>query len=211
MVLRNQEGSEESALNMKAGILIAAAGCAERFRKAGGEGNKLNALLNNDSVFAQTLRHAQASGLEVHVVTRPENTHIQALCHAQQVPVTLIASAGLGESIAAGVCATAHWQGWLIHLADMPFVAPALFIEVADALEFHAIVRPCVGEHPGHPVGFARQWFEKLSQLSGDNGARELLRAEAVHLIAAGDADSQRDIDLPSDLAQRSENNHAAS
>lgn len=196
---------------MKPGIIIAAAGRAERFRNAGGQGNKLNALLNDSTVFAQTLKYAQASDLAVYVVTRPENTQVQQLCLAQQIPFTLIDSAGLGESIAAGVCATPNWHGWLIHLADMPFVPSAVFVQVADALEFHALVRPCTNQQPGHPVGFARGYYKKLCQLTGDNGARELLRGETVHLIDIEDADSQRDIDLPSQLAQRSGNNHAAS
>jgi molybdenum cofactor cytidylyltransferase len=198
-------------LSIRPGIIIAAAGQAERFRKAGGKGNKLNAQLNDSTVFAQTLRHVQASGLAVHVVTRPENIQVQQLCLEKQIPFTLIDSAGLGESIAAGVCATRHWPGWLIHLADMPFVPPAVFVQVADALECHALARPCANQQPGHPVGFAHGYYEKLCRLSGDNGARELLRGEAVYMIDVSDADSQRDIDLPSQLAQRSENNHAAS
>lgn len=193
------------------GIIIAAAGCAERFKKAGGYGNKLDARLNNCSVFAQTLRNACASHLAVHVVTRPENIDIQDLCRAHQVPFTLIESSGLGESIAAGVSANPHWTGWLIHLADMPFVPPAMFVQVAEALALYEVARPCVNAQPGHPVGFAHGWYDKLSRLTGDNGARELLRAEAVHFIEIEDGDSQRDIDLPSHLAQGREKNHAAS
>ncbi|WBM72755.1 nucleotidyltransferase family protein [Buttiauxella sp. WJP83] len=196
---------------MKPGIIIAAAGRAERYRKAGGTGNKLDALLNDGSVFAQTLRHARASNLAVHVVTRPENIQIQALCGAQQIPVTLIESSGLGESIAAGVGATPHWDGWLVHLADMPFVTPVVFVEVAQALAFHPLVRPCANAQPGHPVGFSHDWFNKLCQLTGDNGARELLRGENIHFINVNDVESQRDIDLPSQLTQQNENNHAAS
>lgn len=196
---------------MRPGIIITAAGQAERFRKAGGQGNKLNAQLNDGTVFAQTLRHAQASGLAIHVVTRPENTQVQQLCLEKQIPFTLIDSAGLGESIAAGVCATQHWQGWLIHLADMPFVLPAVFVQVAEALESHELARPCANQQPGHPVGFAHIYYEKLCKLSDDNGARELLRGEAVHMIDVIDTDSQRDIDLPSQLAKKSEYNHAAS
>lgn len=198
-------------MSRNVGIIITAAGFAKRFRKAGGNGNKLDARLNNCSVFAQTLRHACATDLAVHVVTRPENIHIQELCRAQQIPFTLIESAGLGESIAAGVSANPHWNGWLIHLADMPFVPPAMFVQVADALALHELVRPRVNAQPGHPVGFAHCWYDKLSRLTGDNGARELLRAEAVHFIEIEDGDSQRDIDLPSHLAQGEENNHAAS
>ena len=81
----------------------------------------------------------------------------------------------------------------------------SLFVEVADALKSHTLVRPCVSTQPGHPVAFDHNWYSKLSQLTGDNGARELLRGESVHLIEIEDADSQRDIDLPSQLVQRSE------
>ena len=191
-------------MSRNVGIIITAAGFAKRFREAGGNGNKLDARLNNCSVFAQTLRHACATHLAIHVVTRPEDIQIQELCRAQQIPFTLIESAGLGESIAAGVNANPHWNGWLIHLADMPFVPPAMFVQVADALALHELVRPRVNAQPGHPVGFAHRWYDKLSRLTGDNGARELLRAEAVHFIDIDDGDSQRDIDLPSQLVQGS-------
>lgn len=196
---------------MKPGIIITAAGRAERFQKAGGTGNKLNACLSDCTVFAQTLRHAQLSGLAIHVVTRPENSEIQAVCRAQRVPVTLIDSNGLGESIAAGVCATPDWHGWLIHLADMPFVPPAVFLQVADALDSHKLTRPRADAQPGHPVGFARSWYPKLCLLTGDGGARELLHEDMMHFVDIDDAGSQRDIDLPSHLAQRSEHNHATS
>lgn len=189
-------------MSRNVGIIITAAGFAKRFREAGGNGNKLDARLNNCSVFAQTLNNACATQLAVHVVTRPENTHIQDLCRAQQVPVTLIDSAGLGESIAAGVRANPDWHGWLIHLADMPFVPPDVFLQVADALKTHPLVRPRVGSLPGHPVGFDNTGFDKLCSLTGDNGARELLKGEAVHFIEIDDGDSQRDIDLPSQLVQ---------
>lgn len=189
-------------MSRNVGIIITAAGFARRFREAGGNGNKLDARLNNCSVFAQTLNNACATHLAVHVVTRPENTHIQDLCHAQQVPVTLIDSTGLGESIAAGVRANSDWHGWLIHLADMPFVPPDVFLQVADALKNYPLVRPRVGSLPGHPVGFDNTGFDKLCGLTGDNGARELLKGEAVHFIEIDDGDSQRDIDLPSQLVQ---------
>lgn len=100
---------------MTTGIVITAAGRGERFIQAGGSGNKLNALLQGKTVFEQTLQQALASGLPVQVVTRPENLPVQQACAAHQVPCTLLASGGLGESIAAGVAATASWDGWLIH------------------------------------------------------------------------------------------------
>ncbi|CAI1813746.1 molybdenum hydroxylase accessory protein, YgfJ family [Serratia quinivorans] len=190
---------------MTAGIVIAAAGRGERFSLAGGEGNKLNAEFADDSgqqrsVFEQTLRQALASGLPVWVVTRPDNHQVQQVCAAYQVAVTLLASSGLGESIAAGVNATPHWQGWLIHLADMPLVTPTVFRQVAVALQQHAIVRPIFQQQPGHPVGFSAIFRKQLGQLRGDNGARELLKGQPVFLLSLETSEVVQDIDLPSQL-----------
>ena len=190
---------------MTTGIVITAAGRGERFIQAGGRGNKLNAGFadaagERRSLFEHTLRQALASGLPVQVVTRPDNLPVLAACAASQVPVTLLASAGLGDSIAAGVAATPHWQGWLIHLADMPFVGADVFRQVADALRQHAIVRPCYAQQPGHPVGFSALLRKPLCQLRGDNGARELLQGAAVHLLPLEQPGVVQDIDLPSQL-----------
>ncbi len=190
---------------MTTGIVITAAGRGERFIQAGGQGNKLNAGFadaagERRSLFEHTLRQALASGLPVQVVTRPDNLPVLAACAANQVPVTLLASAGLGDSIAAGVAATPHWQGWLIHLADMPFVGADVFRQVADALRQHAIVRPCYAQQPGHPVGFSARLRKPLCQLRGDNGARELLQGAAVHLLPLEYPGVVQDIDLPSQL-----------
>ncbi|MGN2500050.1 nucleotidyltransferase family protein [Serratia nevei] len=190
---------------MTTGIVITAAGRGERFIQAGGQGNKLNtrfadAAGERRSLFEHTLRQALASGLPVQVVTRPDNLPVLAACAANQVPVTLLASSGLGDSIAAGVAATPHWQGWLIHLADMPFVGAEVFRQVADALRQHPIVRPCYAQQPGHPVGFSALLRKPLCQLRGDNGARELLQGAAVHLLPLEHPGVVQDIDLPSQL-----------
>lgn len=190
---------------MTAGIVIAAAGRGERFSQAGGEGNKLNAEFADQSgrqrsLFEQTLRQTLASGLPVWVVTRPDNLQVQQVCAAYQVPVTLLASAGLGDSIAAGVNATLHWQGWLIHLADMPFVTPRVFQQVAAALSQHRIARPSFQQQPGHPVGFSAMLRKQLVQLRGDNGARELLKGQSVYLLSLDQPTVGQDIDLPSQL-----------
>lgn len=201
-----------------AGIIILAAGTGSRFSAAGGKGNKLDAVVENAadrtlSVFSMTLQQALASGLLVHVVTRPENTQVQQICTAAGVPITLINSAGTGESIAAGVRATAHWEGWLIHLADMPFVPSRVILSVAAGLQSSEIVRPFWRETPGHPVGFGPALREELQQLTGDQGARQLLRDRPVLRIAADSPSVIADIDLPAQLclAASDRNSHAAS
>lgn len=187
------------------GIILLAAGSGNRFTAAGGEGNKLNAVLsqtaeNPATIFETTLGQLIASGMPVHVVTRPENGQVQASCANKEVPFTLADSAGTGESIAAGVRATPEWDGWLIHLADMPFVPVEVFTAVASGLQQAQIVRPYWQHEPGHPVGFALPMREKLLQLRGDHGARELLRENEVLRLNLNIPAVIADIDLPEQL-----------
>ncbi|MGB9097134.1 nucleotidyltransferase family protein [Erwinia sp.] len=185
---------------MKFGIVIAAAGQGKRFVQAGGAGNKLNAALGKTTIFEQTLLQALAAELPVLVVTRPENGLVQQVCTRYQVPYTLLASDGLGESIAAAVNATPDWEGWLIQLADMPYVPPAVFQAVAKELRNHAIVQPRFEQLPGHPVGFNATLRKALCALKGDEGARSLLRHSPVFTLSLSSSAILQDIDLPSQL-----------
>ncbi|CAM3876034.1 nucleotidyltransferase family protein [Rahnella bruchi] len=187
------------------GIILLAAGSGTRFIAAGGEGNKLNAALsktaeNPVTVFETTLNQLIASGMPVHVVTRSENLQVQASCARKEVPFTLTDSAGTGESIAAGVRDTPEWDGWLIHLADMPFVPAEVFTAVASNLQQALVVRPFWQNQPGHPVGFARPMREGLLQLRGDHGARELIRSYEILRLDLNNPAVIADIDLPEQL-----------
>jgi molybdenum cofactor cytidylyltransferase len=185
---------------MSAGILIAAAGQGTRFIQAGGQGNKLNAKQQGSTVFALTLAQALATGLKVHVITRPDNRDVQHVCQSYNVQFTLLDSAGLGDTIAAGVAATQSWSGWLIHLADMPFVPVATFIQVSEALAEHSIVRPFYSCSPGHPVGFSDIWRADLLALTGDDGARRILAYHPARPLPVSFPAVIQDIDLPEHL-----------
>jgi molybdenum cofactor cytidylyltransferase len=150
--------------------------------------------------LAQTLDRARASGLPIHVVTRPDNPAARALCARLQLSLTLLASRALGDSIAAGVAATAQWDGWLIHLADMPHVRSASFLAVAAALAQHDIVRPSYRDQAGHPVGFGARHRKALLGLRGQEGARAILAASPVYPLPLDDPGLTRDIDRPQDL-----------
>lgn len=140
------------------------------------------AVVNADSV--ELARLLEAAGLEVSVCPR--------------------AHAGMGTSLAWGVSQTPAADGWLIALGDMPFIAPATLRAVAAAVHGPlTIAAPLVGGRRGHPVAFGRGHGPALRQLSGDTGARALLRAhpESLRLVACDDPGVLRDIDLPAHLA----------
>lgn len=188
--------------SVEIGILVLAAGRGERFRAAGGQGNKLLARYEDASgaeqpLLALTLTQARQSGLPIHLVTRPDEAEVIALAQQFGVGLTLIYSQGSGESIAAGVRATTDWNGWLIVPGDMGWVTAQDYRQVAAALKDpNAQARMMWQGKPGHPVGFGGDYREALAALEGDSGARELLVPERL-IRLSGQARVTEDADLP--------------
>jgi molybdenum cofactor cytidylyltransferase len=186
---------------LNAGILLMAAGLSRRYRAASGGQHKLSGLLPGGvTVFEQSLRRAQQSGLPVMVILRPEDAGLQALAARAGAAFHCVASGGLGESIAAGVAATATWPGWLVALADMPLLKPETYLQVNAALTHAACARAVYGEQAGHPVGFRAEMRQALCALSGDRGARALLKSSPPQPVPVDDPGCVWDIDLPDQL-----------
>lgn len=169
-------------------VLILAAGRGERFRASGATTHKLDALLGGQPVLAHVLQAVAASGLPHHVV-RPQGQ----------------ATAGMGDSIAAGVRATPQAQGWLVLPADLPLVRPETLRAVALAPP-SAVCLPVFQGQRGHPVRFAPALREALMALSGDAGAAAIVRAQqaagAVQLLPVDDEGVRLDVDTVQALAQ---------
>ena len=113
------------------------------------------------------------------------------------------ASEGMGTSLAAGVRAASEADGWVVALADMPFIRTETVRTVARAIsEGAAIAAPVYRGERGHPVGFARRFLDELSSLHGDDGARQFIKQhpEWLKLFEVDDPGAVRDIDKPSDL-----------
>src|SRR5258707_1423580 len=84
------------------------------------------------------------------------------------------ASEGMGTSLAAGVRATTDADGWIVALADMPFIRPETIRIVTKALqEGAAIAAPWFHGGRGHSGGFARPFYEEPSSPPGEAGARQ--------------------------------------
>ena len=113
------------------------------------------------------------------------------------------ADEGMGASLAFGVSSSPEAEGWVVALADMPFVRPDTVYELCRRLREGAwIVAPSRGGRRGHPVAFSRSLREELVRLGGDEGARSLLsrHAERVVMFESDDSGIFFDIDIPSDL-----------
>lgn len=94
---------------------------------------------------------------------------------------------GLASSIRCGIGALGDdVDAALIVLADMPLVRPQTIASLIAALKpekGHSIALPRYRGKRGNPVLFARQHFDKLKELDGDMGARQLLQEHAASII----------------------------
>ncbi len=193
------------------GILLMAAGLSRRYRQQSGQ-HKLQTRPVDDNPYPlleRNLRLATAvAGRQVNVVLRPEEHQMIALARRYGCTVTLLASPGLGSSIAAGVAKCPGWTGWLVMLADMPWLQQHTLRQVRQMLEHADTVRPRWQQQPGHPVGFGHALRQSLLTLSGDEGASSVLARCPPLWVEVDDPGCVWDIDVPADW-QKERENHA--
>lgn len=118
------------------------------------------------------------------------------------------ADEGMSATLACGIAAANDADGWVIALADMPWVRVETISAVVDALSRGALIAaPYCNRARGHPVGFAKSMQDALLALHGDQGAREILRSRAADVVRVhvNDPGILRDVDVPSDLTAHAE------
>jgi len=182
------------------GILLAA-GSATRF----GSDKLLHPLPHGVPIAVQAARRLKNVLGRIVAAVRPNAPELSVLLRAEgcEVVVCENASEGMGASLACAVRAAGPGDGYLVALADMPFIRPETIRRVAERLEAGAsIVAPVWRGQRGHPVGFAARFREPLERLVGDAGAREVLGAEqgSLELVECDDPGVVRDVDTRADL-----------
>ena len=181
--------------------LLLAAGSASRF----GSQKLLARLPDGRRVVEASATNLFAASVEnVVAVARndPELIGVLEACGCQVV-INDRADEGMGTSIAAGVAATFAASGWLIALGDMPSIRVETIAAVIKVMANGSrIVVPAMHGRRGHPVGFSDFYRARLRALTGDTGAREIVKADAalVAEINVDDAGIFADIDVPADL-----------
>jgi molybdenum cofactor cytidylyltransferase len=181
--------------------LLLAAGSATRF----GSDKLSHALPHGVPIAVQAARHLKSEVQTVFAVVKPETRELAVALRGEgcQVVICENAAEGMGASLACGVRAAGKADGYLVALADMPFVRPSSIAAVREALTGGAaLVAPYFRARRGHPVGISGRFYEQLLLLTGDEGAKHLLKENAGKLvkIPIGDPGVIRDIDTPGDL-----------
>ncbi len=111
---------------------------------------------------------------------------------------------GMSGSVRLGLAAAARAgnsdtpRGVLFALADQPLVKPQTIDLLIDAYcRQGGITAPCYNGQRGNPVIFNESFFPEIMELSGDAGAREIIRRHpgAVVLVDVEDRGVLLDID----------------
>ena len=188
------------------GILLAA-GFSRRF----GAADKLLQLLPDGRPIAVASAESLIQGVpDCIAVLRPENKKLARLlkntglevifCHEHDLEM---ADSLVTAIQASGNSATTANDGFIIALADMPYVQAATIRAVAAKVSAGAsIVIPTYQNQRGHPIGFAAKFRDDLENLQGDEGARSIIKRHPneVTLFACEDKGVLADIDIPADL-----------
>jgi molybdenum cofactor cytidylyltransferase len=182
--------------------LLLAAGSARRF----GSDKLIHALPHGVPIAVQAARHLRGEIAEVFAVVKPGAEALRSLLAAEgcRVKVCENADEGMGASLACAVRAAGEAGGYVIALADMPFVRRSSIAAIRDAVASGApLAAPYFRARRGHPVGISGKFYSELLQCIGDEGARHILAARERELVKVpiGDPGVLRDIDTPEDLA----------
>jgi molybdenum cofactor cytidylyltransferase len=184
---------------MTIATILLAAGKSMRFGA-----NKLVYPLDGKPLVLHSAASLKAAFPDALAVVSP-GSPLKALLEAQGMATVVSerANEGMGESLKSAVEATRDANGWLVALADMPFIRPETHRRIAQALRDGApIAAPSYRGERGHPVGLSARFRDELLALTGDAGARFIIKSHAdeIELIEVDDPGVIKDIDTPADL-----------
>lgn len=185
---------------MIAGLLLAA-GRSSRFGS-----DKLLAPLRGHPVLFWSAAALATEVEALYVVMPPESGERRAAVRgvAAEIVEHPDRDAGLASSLRAGIAALPDTvEAVVIGLADQPLVSSAVVRALCERWYRERVdaVAPRYRDGPGHPVLFDRAMFAELSSLSGDRGARELLRDLGDRLaVVRVDDEIPVDVDTPEAL-----------
>ncbi len=185
--------------------LILAGGRGRRFDPTGRRNKLLATLPDGQSVLHHSCRNMLAWVDRLVVVTGPQIVVLRPTVQDLDIGWAECPSVdlGIGTTLKAGIAHTKPGLGWLVGLADMPFVTPQTYRAMVEALRTGArLARPVLGDQPGHPVACAVAMRDALAGLPDEAGLAALARIEpgTLRKIQVNDPGCVRDIDFPGDL-----------
>ena len=182
------------------GVLLAA-GKSRRF----GSNKLLERLPGGITIGLMAARNLTGSVDELLVVVkdRKDPTSRMFLDEGYKVVVAENAKLGMGNSLKSGVRHSSDSYGWMIALADMPFISTETIHSLSlELLKDAKLCAPVFQGVRGHPVCFSRALIKQLLAVDDSDGAANLVskyRDELVE-VQTNDRGVLHDIDVPDDL-----------
>ena len=182
--------------------VVLAAGAGHRYG-----GDKLLAQYRGRPLLQWTLKKWDDHPLvsSVVLVVQPDASEvIQIGSHfAKVTPIeNPLWAKGIGTSLAAGIRKTAGY-GVLVGLADTPFFEDSTLEKVVPSSGDETRIRvPVYQGVPGHPKYFPNWCFEELQSLTGDEGAKSVIRRypKESRELMCDDPGILKDFDTPADF-----------
>jgi molybdenum cofactor cytidylyltransferase len=189
-------------------VVLLAAGASTRMRGR----DKLLEDIDGVPLLRHCAQVALDAGVDrVNVVLPPDNQPRLVALRGLDVNTVTCRDwqAGMSASLRAGLAAVSlDCDAVIIALADMPAVTAdhlRRLVAAFDPPEGREICRATAADGtPGHPVLFGRRFFEALAGLTGDHGARDILREASEFLVEVPTRGQGATIDLdtPQDWAE---------
>jgi molybdenum cofactor cytidylyltransferase len=181
------------------GGMVLAAGAATRFG-----GAKQLAMLDGRPLLEHALRAMVAAPLgRVLVVlgSGAEDVIAGVDLHGAEPVVCERWDEGQSASLACGLAELADCEAVVVTLGDQPHISPDAIRRVMAARGGGAVaVRATYGGEPGHPVLLEHKLFERLRDVTGDHGARNLLLSVRMREVPCDDLGGGADVDTRAQL-----------
>jgi molybdenum cofactor cytidylyltransferase len=181
------------------GGLILAAGAGSRFG-----GFKQLARLDGRPMLEHSVRAMTTSPVgRVVVVLGAEADEVVSRVdlHGAESRICSRWAEGQSASLACGLEALTDCEAVVITLGDQPRLSPDAIRRVIAARGNGAqAVRAIYRGDPGHPVLLEHELFERMRDVTGDHGARNLLLSVHVREVPCDDLGGGEDVDTPAEL-----------
>ena len=181
------------------GGLVLAAGSASRFGSA-----KQLALLDGQPLLEHALRAIAVApvGRVVLVLGAGAEEVVAAIdLYGAEPLVCPRWQEGQAASLACGLAELSDCEAVVVTLGDQPRISPDAIGRVIAARRPGALaVRATYGGDPGHPVLLEQELFDRMRNVTGDHGARNLLMSVTVREIPCDDLGGGQDVDTPAEL-----------
>ena len=187
-------------------VLILAAGASKRM-----DGIKQLMPWKDSNFLLETIKTVQKTNLSsIHVVLGANAEIIAAQCDFQDIKIITNHNwdKGLGNSIAYGVKVILKEKntldGILICLVDQPLLTQKYLQSIVDVFKMHPtkIIATNYGNKAGVPALFPKLLFQKLCELEGDYGAKDILNNQQHAIIQLEAGNQIRDIDTKEEYNQ---------